>query len=136
MVIKPFEKDAHYLMVCQWWDGHGFPCIPSNKLPPFGWMSCDDEGPVVAAFAYLDNGGTGVAMIEWIVANPTVRGPLIVKHLKNLMEFMTTTLHEEFDYDFILTTCRHQGLAKLLEKCGFTRTDGNMIHLTKAYPAA
>ena len=129
--IYPFHE-SNYQMLESWWKEHGWPAVPIQKLPPVGFVAWDrvegeSDVPLCAAFAYLDNGGTGVAMLEWTVGNPNV-GRLLVKGLKELLNFMIQEL-KKLDYDVVFTFCRHEGLIRIYEKCGFEVTDKGMTHL-------
>lgn len=125
--IRPFNSDEDYSTVYEWWTGHGFPAISDNKLPPFGWIATADGIPVAASWAYMCNGGTGVAMIEWSVTNPGA-GRTAALGLSRLIEFMISELNR-LDYDFILTATKIEGLIKLFKRHGFEPSDEGMTHL-------
>ena len=135
--IFPFHEDKYPLLE-QWWKEHGWTAMPLHKLPPFGFIAWEcHEGqpdvPLCASFAYLDNGGTGVAMLEWTVSNPQANGRMLVKGLRTLFNFMIQQLGS-LEYDVIFTSCRIKGLIRLYEKCGFTKTDEAMTHLVRITP--
>jgi len=135
--IYPFHE-LYYDILESWWSKHGWPAVPIQKLPPFGFVAWDQrEGgqsiPVCAAFAYMCNGGTGVAMLEWTVGNPDASGRVLMKGIKELFAFMIGQL-EQLDYDTIFTFCRHEGLIRIYEKCGFQQTDTGMTHLVYNKP--
>lgn len=126
--IEPYSEANHYALISTWWQGHGWPSMPAHKLPPLGFVVLCGDKPVAAAFAYLDNGGTGVAMLEWTVGDPQAEPKTVLKALKVLFPFMVGELNK-LDYDVIFTSCRQQGLARIYEKCGFLKTDEGMTHL-------
>lgn len=111
-------------MLSTWWMGHGWPSVPQRILPPLG-VIYDDKA---AGWLYMDNGGTGVAMLEWLVTNPDVTPSETVRALRGVVEFLKSEARR-MDYPVILTTCRQPGLAKFLERAGFHRSDEGMIHL-------
>lgn len=115
--------DELYPLLCEWWMGHGFPAIPRRRLPPVSVMHTG------GAFGclYMDNGGTGVAMMEWLVTDPAARREAM-RALCDVVAFLKEAARAH-DYDMILTTCRQPSLARLLERVGFTRSDEGMIHL-------
>lgn len=130
--LKPYNEKEHYPLLESWWKKHGWPAMPAQKLPPFGWLVYDGETPLAGSFAYLDNGGTGVAMLEWSVGNPAAPGRELVKGIRELFTFMVQELRK-LDYDVVFTSCKVPGLIKIYEKCGFTRTDEgmtNLVHIT------
>jgi hypothetical protein len=115
---------ADYPMLCGWWEAHGFPAVPMLRLPPLGIIYDD----TAAGFLYMDNGGSGVAMIEWLVTNPEAKPMAAAKALAKVVAALKAEA-KRMEYAMILTTCRQPSLAKLLERCGFQITDTGMIHL-------
>ncbi len=111
-------------MLERWWSGHGWPPVPLKILPPLGIIYDD----TAAAWLYMDNGGTGVAMMEWIVTNPDMKPMKSARALLLVIEALKAEA-KRMDYGAILTTCRQESLAKLLQRQGFVTTDANMIHL-------
>lgn len=111
-------------MLASWWVGHGWPAVPLQVLPPLGVILGNDA----AGWLYMDNGGTGVAMLEWLVTNPEAKPMQAAKSLVKVVEFLKSEA-KRMDYGAILTTCRQPSLARLLERSGFSKTDENMIHL-------
>lgn len=113
-----------YPLLETWWKGHGWPPVPQRVLPPLGVIYRD----TAAGWLYMDNGGTGVAMLEWLVTDPSAKPIASVKALSVVVEFLKARA-KEMDYAFVLTTCRQPALARLLERSGFQITDREMIHL-------
>lgn len=126
--LRPYTA-VDYPAVTSWWKEHGFPAIPENKLPPFGFIAEDDRVAKAAAWAYMCNGGTGVAMIEWMVTDPN-GGLSAARGLKQLLIFMTQELNR-LDYDMIMGATMHKGLIKIMAKVGFEITDEEVTHLLK-----
>lgn len=118
--------DDLYPLVREWWGARGFPAIPRRRLPP---VSVLHSGGAFGSL-YMDNGGTGVAMMEWLVTDPAVTARTSYRALCDVVDFLKEEALRH-DYDCVLTTCRQEGLARLLERKGFTRSDGGMIHLFK-----
>jgi hypothetical protein len=113
-----------YPMLKTWWEGHGWPAVPQRVLPPLGVL----YGEQAAGWLYMDNGGTGVAMMEWLVTNPENRPLVTVRAINAVVEFLKAE-GKRMDYNIILTTCRQPALARLLNRAGFTTTDTEMTHL-------
>lgn len=117
-------NEEDYPMLSEWWNGHGFTAVAQKILPPLG-VVC---GESAAGWLYMDNGGTGVAMMEWLVTNPKI-GPIkAARGLCDVVGFLKSEARR-MNYGVILTTCRQDSLARMLERNGFQRTDENMIHL-------
>lgn len=113
-----------YPMLKKWWEGHGWPAVPQRVLPPLGVIFDN----TAAGWLYMDNGGTGVAMMEWLVTNPESRPLVAVRALCHVVEHLKLQA-KSFDYNIILSTCKQPALARLLNRSGFDTTDTGMIHL-------
>ena len=124
--VRPYNSHD-YSLVSAWWKEHGFPSMPEHKLPPFGFVVEVDGIPMGASWAYMCNGGTGVAMLEWTVSNPG-GGFTAARSIKELLTFMVEQLNM-LEYDVIMTATKHSGLIKLMEKVGFQTTDSGVTHL-------
>jgi len=120
-------KVEDYPLLRSWWEGHSFDPVPLAILPPLGVIYSDKDGPKAAGWAYMDNGGCGVAMIEWLVTNPKA-GLSGARALREVLRFLRSEL-ARMDYGAILTTCKQPALARLLMREGFQPTDTGMIHL-------
>lgn len=116
---------ADYPMLEKWWRGHGWEPVPLRILPPLG-VICDDSA---AGFLYMDNGGTGVAMMEWLVTDPD-KGLKGAKALHHVVAYLSEAARDH-NYAVILTTCRQESLARFLGGRGFKVTDRGMVHLIK-----
>ena len=117
-------QPADYPMLAGWWHGHGWPAVPQRVLPPLGVIHDNSA----AGWAYMDNGGIGVAMIEWLVTDPQASPIQAARSLSRVVEFLRSELRR-MDYAIVLTTCRQESLARMLERQGFQRSDTGMIHL-------
>lgn len=120
---------ADYPLLESWWIGHGWPPVPQRVLPPLGVIMENQA----AGFLYMDNGGTGVAMLEWLVTDPNAKPFGAARALFSVVEFLKQEA-KQLDYPIILTTCRQDSLAKLLERAGFQVTDRTMTHLLGIFP--
>lgn len=112
-----------YPTLKQWWRGHGWEPVPQRMLPPLGVI-----GDAAAGWLYMDNGGTGIAMMEWLVTNPKASALVAARALMRVVEFLKLEA-SRLDYHIILTTCRQPTLARMLNRAGFQTTDREMIHL-------
>ncbi len=118
-LLRPYAAEDHE-MLSTWWKGHGWPSVPAPLIPPFSFIAHDLAGVDQAfAAAYLDNGGTGVAMLTWITANPKNSPQQSLGALDTLIPFMRDHMRNKLDYPFILAPCRLPSLARLLQKHGF-----------------
>lgn len=122
--IRLYQKED-YQTVSRWWQSHGWNPIPQNILPPLGVIA---GGNAAAGWLYMDNGGTGVCMMEWLVSNPDVRPRDALLGISAVVEFLKSEA-KRMDYSVMLSTCKQASLARALERAGFQRTDSDMIHL-------
>jgi hypothetical protein len=113
-----------YATLESWWEGHGWAPVPQRVLPPLGILYREHA----AGWLYMDNGGTGVAMMEWLVTNPEARPLSAARALTQVVDFLKSEA-KRMNYPMILTTCRQPSLARLLHRAGFQTTDSQMIHL-------
>jgi len=128
MKVRIFQA-SDYPEISRWWEAHGWPALPLAILPPLSVVvEADDGRGLCAAFAYMDNGGTGVAMIEWIVTAPENSPRESWRAIGTALDFLKGEL-KSLGYGCALTTCRDESLARVIERAGFQRTDGTMIHL-------
>jgi hypothetical protein len=118
-----------YPMLASWWQGHGWQAVPQRVLPPLGIIYAD----TAAGWLYMDNGGTGVAMMEWLVTNPAAKPLDAARALRKVVAFLKDEA-KRMEYPIILTTCRQPGLARLLGREGFSVSDTEMIHLIGVFP--
>ena len=122
--LRLIDKEKDYPMLEAWWRVHGFPAVPCAILPPLGVI----HNETAAAWLYMDNGGSGVAMLEWMVTDPTAKPKEAARSLMEVSRFLQSEA-KRMEYHTVLTTCRQAGLARLLTRTGFIQTDSQMIHL-------
>ena len=114
-----------YPMLESWWRGHGWSPVPLRILPPLGVIFDD----CAAGWAYMDNGGTGVAWMEFLVTDPKARLKA-ARALKHVIGFLTSEL-KRMDYTVVWSTCKQPALARLVERSGFDKSDEGMFHLIR-----
>lgn len=120
-----------------WWTGHGWDAVPLNLLPRLGMIAELRGTPVAAGWVYLDN-SVALGWMEWLVTDPANAPRVSATGLKHLVHGLKE-IARQIGYPVLLSSCRQDGLARLLEREGFTRTDENVIHLIsvpKSLPAA
>ena len=132
--LRMFDPATDYPIVEEWWNAHGWTAVPQMMLPKLGVVAFYAQNKIedaAAAWLYMDN-SSPVCMLEWMVTNPTLSATKTVRALKHIAEFLTGEAKHN-DYAVMLTTCKQESLAKFHEKQGFSRTDGQMIHLVKTF---
>ena len=118
---------AAYQMVGDWHEGHGWPRIPTDLLPPLCALGFIDDRAVCAVWAY--DCTPGIAWMDYMVTNPDsgMKGAIALKELCGQYSDMLT----EQGVKYIHSCCRQGSLGKLLEKIGFQKTDKNVTHFIK-----
>lgn len=124
--VRPYT-DADYAVVAAWWHGHGWPPVDAQLLPKLGMVVQEHDEPVAAGWAYMDN-SVGVAFMEWLVTRPGMRPALSMRALTHVVGSLYHAL-AALGYTAIHSSCRQPSLARLLERCGFTVTHRDVIHL-------
>lgn len=132
-LVREFCPVMDHAMVSEWWRGHGWPVVAAAILPALGVVSyfTDRAGQpcdAAAGWLYMDNSGSGVCMLEWLVTNPAVGGKASVRGITAVVEFLKQRA-AELNYGVMLTTCRQPALVRLMERNAFTKTDEGMTHL-------
>ena len=126
-MIEIYEEEKHYDMLAGWWAGHGWDAMNRELLKPLGIVHSHEGVHVSAGFIY-PVAGCGLALLEWVVADPKAKPIAIMRSIRSLTEFARQWCSEN-DYGVMMTTCKQEGLAKMHERNGFSRTDESMIHL-------
>lgn len=124
--MRDFTADDHP-MVSEWWSGHGWDVVPLPLLPKLGMIAEHMGHPVAAGWVYLDN-SVPLGWLEWLVTCPKNPPRISAVGLTHLVECLKG-IARQIGYPVLLSSCRQESLANLLEKRGFQRTDENVIHL-------
>ncbi|BCU77954.1 hypothetical protein [Luteolibacter sp. LG18] len=124
--VRLIEKEADHPLVAGWWRGHGWQAVPVAMLPALGVMAEVGGRPVAAGWCYLDN-STGVAMLEWLVADPDARPREVMTGLGHVIAFLKAEARA-LGYGAMLGTCRQESLSKVLQRHEFEVMDRGMIH--------
>lgn len=132
VMLRMFEKERDYPLASTWWQGHGWPPVSEHILPRLGLVGEIDGKPVAAAWLYMDN-SVGVAMLEWMVADPGAAPRAVLAAMRRVTEGLKAEA-SRLDYGVILTSCRQPGLVKFWQKQGFVKTDDDVTHLLFVRP--
>ena len=127
-MIEEYTKD-HYQLLAEWWKGHGWDAVPAQVLPKLGVLGTVNDKPCAAGFVYMDN-SVGVAMMEWVVTDPSANPLNVYKALKEVQEYLCRRV-KELGYGVILTSCKQESLAKFYQKQEFHKTDEGLTHFIK-----
>lgn len=126
MRVATFNKLTHYEIVKKWWAAHEWNVIPPRYLPLHGFIVFDDETPICAAWIYRTD--SLFALLEYVVANPEVKGERRAKGLDMLIASAKYKAHE-LGHKSIFMSTDHELLIKRLKKHGFDEQNKGMSHL-------
>jgi hypothetical protein len=118
-----------YSEVKTWWESHdGWASIPEALLPSTSFIIGDENKLYCVCFLYRDD-STKVAMMEWLVANPT-NTPR--ESLQSIMLLLSSIARFADENKLVLfTTLQNDRLSKLYEKQGFVSGDKGMMNMTR-----
>lgn len=123
-----FIGGEDYQMISEWWRDHGWPVIPAASLPQHGIMIEHGGAPVCAGFLYRSD--SNIAWIEWIVSDKKSDAIIRGKCVEKLVESLCG-LADALGFPVVFSALNHKGLIRRFEKAGFSRGDGNMVHMVK-----
>jgi hypothetical protein len=127
ITVRPFNRETDYELFVQWWIGHDFSPVPLEVLPALGIVAEHHGKLAAAAWLYLDS-STPVGMLEWIVTNPTNNPKISAIAITHVIQALRFSAMEN-GHTVILSSCRQESLARLMERLGFQETDKNVTHL-------
>jgi hypothetical protein len=118
-----------YAEIKEWWKGHsGWESIPESMLPKTGFVVGDENSLFCVVFIYEDS-STSVAMMEWLVTNPTNTARESLKAIKLLLERVGR--YADDNKRVLFTTLLQPSLSKLYERVGFVCGDTGMTNMTR-----
>ena len=124
--IELFKAETHYEIISKWWKDQRWPIIPLSHLPKVGFVIYFDQIPVIAGWLYKSD--SAFAHLEWIVANPEVRGFRRSECFKALVDRVKRAANE-MGFKSIITSVQNRSLIKRLKSSDFTVTDEGMTNL-------
>lgn len=119
MKLIRYTED-HHVEIAQWWAAHGAAVIPHNALPAEGVVvQGEKEDHIAAAWLYMDNSAP-VALLSWMVVNPTARTRDKFDGLNHCIKFLTGRA-EDNGYGALITMSSVSSVEKLMEPHGFSK---------------
>lgn len=121
MTVEPFDFESHYMILYEWWIGHGWPPVPVEALPFTGFVVKD----VCAGFMYKTD--SSIAFMEFIVSNPQANPMAVGRGIKMIVEAIQKEASSR-GFTSLLTFINKKSLGKMYERSGFKKTDEHMTH--------
>lgn len=124
------ETRTAYQFIGDWHEGHGWPRLPLDVLPPTVALGMIGSEACAAVWAY--DATPGVAWMDYMVTNPKcgIKGPVALAQL--CQEFADRLAAAGKKY--IHSCCRQPSLGRALERAAFQKTDEQVIHYLRVTP--
>ena len=119
------HTEEDYKTFCEWWESWGWPAIPYEFLPKNSIVVCGDE-PICAVFLYKTD--TPICWAENYISS---------KHSKNrneALDMLFSVMSErvkDMGCNVVMSSVRHNGLAKRLIKNDFIESDKGLTNYIK-----
>lgn len=69
MLVRQFDREIDYPLICGWWKAHEREPLPLEMLPKLGVVVLKGHHPQAALWLYMDN-SVGVCFLERAVTRP------------------------------------------------------------------
>lgn len=125
ITLIPFNAAEHYSTISGWWTAQSWPVVPLDHLPQTGVVVTLAGKPAAACWIYKTD--SAFALLEWIVADPEVRGEPRDSVLSTLISG-AALLTRAMGFKTIHMSIKNASLAKRLEAQGFQPTDQGMTN--------
>lgn len=125
-----FYQPEDHALVAEWWKAWDWRVIPHASLPKYGVIAFDGDKPVACAWLYQTD--CCVAMIGFFITNPDSK----VRQRNRALSLVVSELchlAKQLGYTTVFCTVMKKGLAKLIERQGFTYREENNINLFRVF---
>jgi hypothetical protein len=127
VLLKKTRK--FYPEMVKWWEGHGFPVLTEDFLPPHTFVCYNDyKKPVYCISLY--NTDAQVCWVGWPISNPEVPKEESKGCFNYLFESIEVSL-KEAGYKYIFTTSATESVERQLKKTGFYQADVSVNQYVK-----
>ncbi len=125
--VEFFDPSTHFETIGSWWTAQGWPVIPLSHLPRTGIVVLVDGKPAAAAWIYKTD--SAICWLEWVVADPQVRGELRSSVLSVLIS-TGKIVAKSLGFDEAFMTIKHDSLGKRIQAHGFVARDEGATNFT------
>jgi len=127
MTIRPFNAEADYPMVCEWWKARpDWQPLPTDHLSKFGFVAEQDGKPLAVIWLWLT--GTAFAVLDFLVSNPDAPPKRKVRAMGELIDY-ALGIAQRAGAKSVFSSLKNEGLERFFCKHGFTVTDTGMTNL-------
>lgn len=127
-------EDKDYDILCGFWKAWKFSAPPKNCLPNngLGGIKIITEEGIIICAGFLYETNSGIAWIEFIVANPEIKDRTTRREALVLLISMLTILAEEKGFSAVFASITNESLIEKYEQVGFTKNPISSHELTIA----
>ncbi|MBP9793951.1 MAG: hypothetical protein KBC56_08135 [Flavobacterium sp.] len=121
MEAQKIQK-TDYEKFVDWWKWNRFPIPPSRMLPNngLGGLKIVSDGGIDICAGFLFETNSGIAWIEFIVANPDIKDKKI-RHESQIMLIANLTVEaEEKGFEAVFSSVKNPSLIKKFIEVGYT----------------
>tara|TARA_R110002051_G_scaffold189929_2_gene259056 strand:- start:165 stop:560 length:396 start_codon:yes stop_codon:yes gene_type:complete len=123
--VEKYDAERHYETLLGWWLSHGEVEEPREILSPHGGVVSDDDGPILACFAYLCS-GCPVAFFDRMVGRPEATAASIREAGAVLQDYLRE-LANGLGYNYLYLHAPHRALVREYEHQGWHRLMENTL---------
>lgn len=127
ITTESFEIEKHYKVIASWWAAQNWPVLPLSHLPQTGIVVHLYGKPAAACWIYKTD--SAYCLLEWIVADPTVRREARTNVLSVLIS-TAKIVAKAMGFQTIFLSSKHELLGQRLEAQGFEASDKGSTNYT------
>jgi hypothetical protein len=127
-------EEQDYEILCEFCKFWKFSIPPKNCLPNngTGGIKIIDENGTIICAGFLYETNSGIAWLEFIVSNPTIRDKKIRHEAQILLISMLTVIAEEKGFTAVFASITNKNLIEKYVEVGYTK---NLINSSELYIA-
>ena len=136
MIIRPFEMDKDYDLVCGWWAKRGLPAVPKVILGiARGVIAMGGKQDIAAGWMYFDETLT-IGVVDWITTNPTMAlSPTLTDGIGRILSFFEYAAKDKGVHNLFSFVAKDTGLHRQMVKTGWQDPQSEPhIYLFKPIP--
>jgi hypothetical protein len=123
VIAHQFIAETHYPSVKEWWLTQDWSVIPLSHLSKNGVIVFDGDLPIVAGWLFETD--SAFCLMEFIVANPGVRGPKRDEAIALLFETLKK-MAKVRGFKSVFTMSKNDSLSRRLKSSGFNEVDSGV----------
>lgn len=126
----PLDKEVHFPLMCEWWEGRSFPAPPVEFTPPTGLIVLHHDTPVCGGFLFKSD--ANMAVIGNLVSDKKVPFEIRTKALDYLIVSLTAAAKKD-NFGLVACSTNLPRLMKRFEDLGFILTDEGVSQFGRVF---